>query len=203
MKTDKISNNTITKSAAEKYIIRGDKISWSVIMLDDEYGDISIQSDWGNFGYIWGPLGRGSGTLKEFLITADIDYIKDKFSYPENGGKNYVYEKESLNNLKKDIITARKEHQLSKKEARSIWKNLNLLDFCGDINAVYYSIEDVVQELNKWKYDIDFWKDGPWDNEYEFMERIVTGCSPQLTFFMNNIWPVFIQEIKKEIKNGQ
>lgn len=189
---------TVERKTIDKYTIRDSMhgLSWSIFTLDDEVGDLTVQSDWGNFSYVWGA--RGKQTLKEFLVSAEPSYIKDKFSYPDNGGKNHVYEKDSLESLRMDIIRARRDHSLSKEYARAFWKSLSELDFHGDVNRVYHSI-DMMQEKLDLSYDLDLYEDGPWSDDYDIMGKVVVGCSPQLNVFMERVWPVFIDTLKKEI----
>jgi len=189
---------SVEKKTVEKYTVRGDGLSWSIFTLDDETGDISVQSDWGNYSYIWNCRGNGK-SLKDFLITAGVGYVKDKFSYPCNGGKKHVYRKESLDNFKRDIINARRDHQIPKHYARSFYEALDHLDLHGDINTVYHSVENMVSYLQD-SCELDLFDDGPWSDDYDFMENVVVGCSPQLNTFMEKVWPVFIDALKKERK---
>lgn len=55
---------------------------WSAyVMLDDELGPISIHSDWGDWWFIWTQGGRGTKTLREFLIDCDTSYLCTKFMH--------------------------------------------------------------------------------------------------------------------------
>ena len=196
-----MSDISVKKDMVEKYTITGrmSGISWSIFTLDNKTGDISIQSDWGNYSYIWNH--RGNETLKEFLINAGVDYIKDKFSYPSNGGKKYIYAKETLDSWKRDIVGHRRNRESTKEIAKALLECLNEIDLYGDSNTAYFSMNDMIEKL-KYKYDIDFYKDSPWRDDYKFMERMVIGCSPQLNMFMDKVWPVFIDVLKKEKENG-
>lgn len=72
----------IEKSTCERYTIRNSEFSgWAIITLS-ESGDVNIQSDYGNWGYLWPPHCR-SKSLKEFLISIDHWYAWNKFSGKE------------------------------------------------------------------------------------------------------------------------
>lgn len=63
-----------------KYTLRN-IFGYHVIMIDDEYGDLFIASDRGAFKHWWGVTGRGTPTLREFLVSTSPSYIADKLSY--------------------------------------------------------------------------------------------------------------------------
>ena len=65
-----------------KYTLRGDGIGYATVFIDDNYGDIVINSgDQIALKHFWGKQGRGTETLRQFLIKASDGYLKDKFSY--------------------------------------------------------------------------------------------------------------------------
>jgi hypothetical protein len=67
-----------------KYNVRRPRHSNATVFIDDETGMIVIDTDFGQqdaYSHWWGQQGRGTETLREFLITTNDGYLKDKFSY--------------------------------------------------------------------------------------------------------------------------
>lgn len=67
-----------------KYNVRRPRHSNATVFIDDETGMIVVDTDFGQqdtYSHWWGQNGRGTETLREFLVTAGDGYLKDKFSY--------------------------------------------------------------------------------------------------------------------------
>lgn len=62
-----------------KYTVR--VWGFHTIMIDDTFGDLLVSSDQGSFKHWWGEVGRGTKTLREFLVDTSPSYIEDKLSY--------------------------------------------------------------------------------------------------------------------------
>ena len=70
-----------TKSVATSYGYRfTDYSGWAIFTVNDSTGELSLQSDWGNFSYRWntGALGKGK-TLTTFLAGTNSHYVAEKF----------------------------------------------------------------------------------------------------------------------------
>lgn len=77
----------VKRTDAKKYTMRKDGQWLASVFIDDDVGEISIHSDWGDFWFGWYPSGRGTKTLREFLIGCDASYLCNKFmhSYRQAG----------------------------------------------------------------------------------------------------------------------
>lgn len=69
-----------------KYTVRNRKprCSFATVFIDDESGTIVIDTDFDQqdtYSYCWSKQGRGTETLREFLVKTNEGYLKDKFSY--------------------------------------------------------------------------------------------------------------------------
>lgn len=65
---------TVTKQEAFQYYIRHPKYSYGIFCISP-HGDLFLNSDWGFYGTAWRAFGDN---FKEFLISANSDYIFDK-----------------------------------------------------------------------------------------------------------------------------
>lgn len=176
---------TYTKKMIEKYDIRGGKVSYALITLDDGYGDINIQSDWGEYSYCWTSRGRDR-TLKKFLLGCDPSYIKDKFSYG-CGGHKYLYGDESRKELKRIICQTRRDCEIDKEQARNAYSEIKDVD--------YYSFESVRQSFEPLESLVEIFPD--W---YYGPPGIVTGVKPHLNYFMEIVWTEFMKILREEGK---
>jgi hypothetical protein len=180
---------TVKRTTCEKYIIYIEKgPSLATVFLDDQVGEISIQSNYGDYAYWWSKPGRGTETLKEFLSRTDSDYVMKKFGY---GGKNdHFFPDETTNRIKEEILKNRKDRRIDKEQARECFDEIEDMDDTCDTSSEYYGQLDrwapTVMELiyDNSSYDI------PW----------VNGTHPQLQAFMKEVWPLFIGQIKMELK---
>ena len=70
-----MSGFSIKKKTIEKFEIR-EGHGWATIVLDEDTGEVMIQSDYIDGGYIWGS--RGGQTVKQFLTGLNYDYFMGK-----------------------------------------------------------------------------------------------------------------------------
>lgn len=67
-----------------KYTVKT-QTGYAVVMIDDESGTVLVDpGDQLAFRHWWGESGRGTKSLREFLIKANPGYFMDKFSYGLN-----------------------------------------------------------------------------------------------------------------------
>lgn len=185
----------IKKNQVEKYTIRQPGNWYALITVDDQFGDISVQSDWGNWSYIWSTPGRGKESLKQFLLSCDDGYITNKFSYGQGGGRSYFYAHESKEKMLRQILEWRRKGRndsydpVDKDMAREAWETVkSAAADCGDSSQMFVMrISDCPGIKALWGEEV--WYDPP----------IVTGYEPGLVRFMEKCWPLFRAELKREI----
>ena len=173
----------ITKNTCERYVIRKDDFI-AIVYLHDEFGDITIQSDRRSFGYYWFKGGRGTETLKEFLLRASVSYVMDKFSYGLGGHEHFCEEK-TRKNLKKLILEKRRSGQIGPETARGALNDLTEIDFGAHLEGW----------LTCWENSYEFKKVFP---DPYVTEGFVYDVDPQLRHFMERLWPEFIEVIRLE-----
>lgn len=180
---------SVNRTIAEKYTIRNENNNWlASIFLDDELGQISVQSDYGSYSYWWTKTGRGTETLKEFLSRANSDYVMDKFGY---GGKNdHFYSSKTIDKIRQEILETRKNRRITKKEARDCFYELD------EVDDDYNTSQELYTELDRWATTTMelIYNNSPYDIPW------VNDTHPQLKAFMDKVWPLFIEEIKKEVR---
>jgi hypothetical protein len=169
----------VTKTVAESYgIARNDASgSWANITIDTA-GRLSIQSDYGNWQYYWGAHG---GSFKSFLTGLNKQYVADKF-----GASNCFDIDSTIETLEAVFEEAEKEGEMtpemvdeSETEIKSLRQCSTMEHYCH----VWVSCE-IAQAF----------QDNP-DVSYRI--------SPLFERFWDEVWPVFIEELKKELKDGQ
>ena len=168
----------VTRSTCERYDIRGEKgFGWAVIVIDERSGLFSVVSDYGEYGFLWGNHGRKS--LKHFLveIAADPQYLMGKL-----GRRNYVKQEETKKEFRRVIIEARQEMNISREQARDAWYCVEVLDFADHIE-LHNALES---ELAPVFPDCDL--------------PIARDFSPQLRCFTEKVYPVFVEELARQIE---
>ena len=167
----------ITEEPSTTYKIRNleKRFGWADITLREWKGGGSFQcqSDYGDYAHIWGSIGKR--TFKEFLCKLDKDYFLKK-----TRPRDYmVFDNEgTCNNLKEEIIRARREGELTKETARECWVDVE------EMEAHACHRED------------DFWYHF---NSMEIYEKLYFGdvytipthhiYNPECDAFWENVWP--------------
>lgn len=135
----------VTKSLVEKLRIEDAAPYLSVINVFFEdhgkgRGKVTIECDGDAWSYFWGATARD--TIKEFFAEAGTDYLVCKFVT----GISRTIDDDSQEGLqlaaKKDILKERKVCNISKKEARRRWDEVDDITEYGveDNASLFYSI---------------------------------------------------------------
>ncbi len=143
---------------------------WAVVIIDST-GFFSTVSDWGNYAYWWS--GHGREDFREFLLTADADYVQRKLKPQEE------YKPEAtLKAIRTHILRLRRSEELEREEARDEW---NLLDRQHLYTEICFS---------EWMHDTGL--PGPW-------EFAVSGPSGDILAFCANVMPRLKEAIRAEL----
>ena len=171
------------KSQAEVYSIRPKQgFGWGIFMIDEGTGSLSVISDYENYNYRWGS-GCFSGSFKKFLTEIDTGYLLDKVAH------DCIELKfdESVVKWKKEIIEARRENGWEKEKIRELWD-----DFESIISE--YQNEQCIQ-LKIFESELS--------NIIDVCEGFgVRGYDSSARQFADELWPMFIDVLKKEINEG-
>ena len=172
---------TIEKSNVVCYKIRHPKsgMYWADITIDtpgEKRGRIMIASDYGDWQYYWGSVGGG---FKDFLCNINIGYVAGKF-----GADRHFDQMATIKSMKKEVIKLRRSEDINSETARNIWKDIESLDDYNDSQTFGYVAYNST-------YLTELFDCGP-DLIYDY--------TPQFRKFWKTIWPVFIDQLKKEIE---
>lgn len=125
----KLEVRSFTFHTANVYSFRLNGYSgWAIFTICNKTGELSIQSDWGNWSYRWntGALGQGY-TLTKFIAKTDCDYLARKLC----PNKTRPSEIETCKAFRKEIIRRRRRHDVKADVARWLW------DEAREIATVY------------------------------------------------------------------
>lgn len=166
-----MSTHTVKKSIAEVYAIRlkdGDT-AWADITVESwkSGGSIKVISDFGDYSYMWNSI--GSGTFKSFLCDLDFCYFMGKCR--GNHGQEFSA-KMTVENIRDEIVTARRVLDVDKDTARTHWKAIDDIDhmgesefshficfdgsklvqdiYCGDLSSIPYGSEPIPECVGFW-----------------------------------------------------
>ena len=180
------------KSSSERYDIRiPGKSDWAIVTISEAGGILSITSDYGDYSYNWPH--RGGQPFKEFLLDIDTDYLLNKIS-----SRSFLLVKETKEAWLKEIIQARKEDGISE------YRYDNL-----DRRRRTKKLRDLAREAYN---DIKGWHGTRMDEAIQFLHssqavaKIIefpdfqTDWDPQARMFVERLWGLFIDVIRKEVK---
>lgn len=180
----------LEKTVSEVYTIRwDDHRDWFIqATIIEDRGYLALHTSHGDWQYRWGSPGM---PFKKFLTTINSDYLRGKL-----GHRTYFKGVETLDQIKLDIIQKRKDLDISAEEARS---------FIDMIKPKKYSILNYGISINNTD---EFYRSFSWGVGKDLVEKIYEeityvpccmGYDPSLVHFTENMWPTFIEELKKEI----
>jgi hypothetical protein len=161
---------------------------WAIFIVNNETGEFSVQSDWGNYAYRWStdPQCLGEPTLAQFIARTSPGYIVDKFASNEPRDFREQMDAEGTEqNIRKKILEARREHRLDQEEAADLWSMVRDVDFDGADSFMY--------TLGSGNELADFLGEEPW---YD----IQTKPSHAYCFLREILLPFFIRWLKGHLR---
>jgi len=170
---------TIKKTTVECYKIRHESNSyWADITVDanESTGRIQIASDFGSWENYWGACGK---SFKSFLISLNIDYVAGKF-----GADKWFDEVATIKQFKREVLEYRKDDSITAEVARKIWNEIIDLEEVGSYENEFSMRLFNGEEIMRF---------------YDYCPHLIRDISPLFRRFWNEIWPVFVEELKKEI----
>ena len=100
---------------------------WAIFTANASTCSFSIQSDWGDYSHRWPAGGSGKTPFLEWLARScksSPDYIAEKFSYDSPRLKDQHDEDATQTAIFAELLTARKEHDLTRDEAAERWEDV-------------------------------------------------------------------------------
>ena len=172
---------TIEKTTVECYKLRN-RSTWADITIDakEETGRIQIASDYGHWQFYWGSCGL---PFKKFLISLDRHYVAGKF-----GAGKWFDPVKTIAEYKEVVKANIDDGYLNKLDGEEAIGEIDqLLDYT-DRSEFCRVLEDCSQIMKI----------------YDHCPALIYGIDPQFENFWSKIWPVFVDQIKKEcITNNQ
>lgn len=188
----------VHKTTCECYEVRKG-FEWSTITLRcwehlgraSFGGEIVINGTLGTWGNTWNAC---AVPFKQFLTECGFDYIFTKFM----GTKLEVFDVEATTDaVHHEIIRRRRGHDLTKEQAREAWDLLdaNLTWSSDDSHGFGEAMQNVAQDLGS---------EHPLHDDFADPMSWPTRSKPdcQATGFWEQLWPLFIAELKKEIEGS-
>lgn len=123
-------------SAAVTYSFRGEHCAWACCTVNEDTGELSITSDWGNWSFRWNIGHIGSPSLHAFIGRGSLDYLANKLT---PGGSRDQFDPDATTaEFRKLVLEARRELRIDKDAAREYWEELgSLAADCGDSCDLY------------------------------------------------------------------
>jgi hypothetical protein len=123
---------------------------WAICTINDETGELSIQSDWGSWQHRWSsdPKHLGAATLTAFIARREHDgYLADKLT--TDGVDRNVFDADAtVRAARREVLRMRRgtdrRTAIDKDEARDLWEALSELLDCHDVNLFlerFYNVE--------------------------------------------------------------
>lgn len=169
-----------TKREAEHWTIQHGH-EWAFIFIDEVKGTICIESSFGTWGFTWSHHGHSS--LKEFLQGVEYDYFFGKVDQHTHG-RQFDFDK-TIFVMRLLTIERRKEGDLGKEDARSVWDSIDVMEHVQTEHEFYdnlYHNSIIAEELYGW----------------DISDVARYGRHPQCEGFWTQIWPVFLEATKLE-----
>jgi hypothetical protein len=177
----------VEKSVSEVYTLRwDDHRDWFLqATIIEDRGYLALHTSHGDWQYRWGSPGM---PFKQFLTTLDDSYLMGKL-----GHRDFFEGDDTVKQIKHDVIEKRKETNISAEDARSFF----------DFLTKSYGIDTSNVEIFHRSLDEGIGRD--------LVEKIYgeityapcyMGYDPSLRYFVKNLWPSFMEELKKEVLNG-
>lgn len=170
---------TISKTTVECYKIRHPKsFYWADITVDHNgsKGRISIASDFGSYQNYWGACGC---SFKEFLCKIGIHYAAEKF-----GADRWFDHDNTIRHFKEQILEYRRSASINAAGARKIFDEIKQLEGTSG-ESEFCSTLQSLDNLMKF---------------YDWCPALSYSITPQFHAFWKEVWPVFINELKGELK---
>lgn len=142
---------------------------WAICTVNDATGELSIQSDWGNWSHRWGtdPKHLGSPTLTAFIADrSSCHYLADKLSPSEGRQAARMFDAEAtIAEFRGMVLERRREdaHRtrgrggfLDRETARHLWDELGRLnhDNADEFLRGFYEIEDASKFISEEPYHL-------------------------------------------------
>lgn len=147
------------------------KTAWARIWITDD-GCFTCLSDYGDYGHWWTHPGC---EFRKFLCKVELDYLIGKLSK----GKRVRDDEETEKAIRRHICQVRRASYMTKEEAADEWALVGSTDFGDDGDIHHWFEETAITDAH---------------------ELIMYQAPRQVVAFVNNIWPLFVQQLQAELE---
>lgn len=152
----KLREHTISRPVAYRFVFDdGGWNGWAILTINEDTGEIHIQSDYGNYQHRWTPAhtGRkGPRAMHDFFATGSTGYFVDKFSYGDQPDlKNVFDEERTAREVRAYILERRRGGWIEASEARLLWDGVDeWVAADGDLNVCSHRLWSFLGEPWSW-----------------------------------------------------
>ena len=130
IKAIKLREHTISRPVAYRFVFDDSGWNgWAILTINEDTGEIHIQSDYGNYQHRWTPAhtGRkGPQAMHDFFATGSTGYFVDKFSYGDQPDLKDVFDEERTKaGIRSRIVEARRGLDIERDDARELWDEVD------------------------------------------------------------------------------
>jgi hypothetical protein len=124
---DKFSMALVSVSTATTYSFNTEPrdYGWALCSVNDQTGELSVVSDWGNWAHRWNVRHLGAPSLTHLigsLSPRSVDYLADKLtSYEE---RHRFCPEKTVAAWRGDVLTRRRGEEIDRETARQLWDDL-------------------------------------------------------------------------------
>jgi hypothetical protein len=115
-----LTTRSVTESTSRTILIHFNEEGWASYTINDDTGEVTIQSDWGTWAYRWHVDHTGYRTMVEAVCGFNNHYITDKMHYGRRDREEPDAD-ETRKCLCEGIIQGRREGRLDRDKARELW----------------------------------------------------------------------------------
>lgn len=189
-----------TKTMAEAYSFRfEDGWGWVIFTVNDATGELSIQSDWGDWAHRWNIDALASPSLKHFLADrADCDYIACKLVPSDQ--QQIICPESSQKKMRQEILRQRREHDIGDFAARGAWDAVDNVE-CDSFDRFHATVSEQLHlALGSLRTDAD----GSQHFDPPTLEDFVVMVdAPRFLKLRDELLPVLVDKLTEELTNTQ
>jgi hypothetical protein len=169
------NNLTVTKTTVECYKIRHPQF-WADINIDSlgNQGRIQIASAYGSWQFFWGACGK---PFKKFLQGVDKYYVAGKF-----GSSKWFDAIKTVAEFKQVIEANINDGYLNTSDGADALEELDQLNDLSEREEFCRCLSDCDQIMRI----------------YDHCPALIFGIDPQFEHFWTTVWPILLNEFKKE-----
>jgi hypothetical protein len=131
-----------------RFVDRSGLGTWALCTVNDDTGELSVTSDWGNWSYRWDTRATGCPSLTHFIGERDAcHYLADKLC-PRAQREEFAPDL-TVDGIHARILERRREERISREHAREWWNEAN--EALDTDNLIEFA--EQLDSLPQWMFD--------------------------------------------------